>query len=222
MISAAEEKKFLRQLFSCIRQKGTGMHTLYIFQAESKHHIPHGKNSDPLVQSCAQDFSRSPGKHSEEMDFSIRRTPEEKPEFVSAPLYFSISHSGSFWYCLISDSPCGLDVQQNEERDFQRIARRFFRPEERDRVMEGGRREFFRIWTRKESLGKLLGRGMFQAFPLPVLSDSEEYGFQNVTIPEFDGACAFCFRSREEADAPVNIKTVDQTGRCMQAVKTEE
>ncbi|MGN1382295.1 MAG: 4'-phosphopantetheinyl transferase family protein [Eubacterium sp.] len=196
------------------------MHTLYIFRAESRHHIPHGKDSNPLIQSCARDFIQSAGIQDEEMDLSVHRTPEGKPEFLSAPLYFSISHSGNFWYCLISQTPCGLDVQKNEDRDFQRIARRFFRPEEQKKVIEGGREAFFRIWTRKESLGKLLGRGMFQAFPIPVLSDSEEYAFQNVEIPGFRGDCAFCFRSREEADLPAGIKSVGRTGQCMQTIET--
>jgi 4'-phosphopantetheinyl transferase len=222
MIFAAGEKKFLRQLFSCVQKKGNNMHTLYIFQAESRHHIPHGKDSNYLIQSCARDFLEDTAVPEKQTDFTIRRTREGKPEFLSAPLYFSISHSGSVWYCLISDILCGLDVQQNENRDFQRIARRFFLPEEQELVRDGGGTAFFRIWTRKESLGKLLGRGMFQAFPLPVLTDSEEYSFQNIAIPGFDGSCAFCFQGIEEAGRPVNIKTIDPTGRCVQAAEIKE
>ncbi len=161
------------------------------------------------------------------LDWTIERTGEGKPEFTALPLYFSVSNSGRFWYCLVSETPCGLDVQDAESRDYLRIAERFFRPEESEAVRNGGIRTFYRIWTRKEALGKLLGRGMFQAFPLPVLdggADEREMGaadeaeggaadedrpgagagpywFQEVGMPGdggFDAICTVCLRERGE------------------------
>ncbi|MDR0569644.1 MAG: 4'-phosphopantetheinyl transferase superfamily protein [Clostridiales Family XIII bacterium] len=84
---------------------------------------------------------------------------------------FSISHSMRYWACLLHGEEVGLDIEymgeDRKRRDFVRIARRFFAPDE-IRLLEAcdtpeaKERSFYSIWTRKEAYVKYSGRGMGQ------------------------------------------------------------
>lgn len=70
-------------------------------------------------------------------------------------LHFSLSHSGCWAVCAISDTPVGVDVEL--PRCTLRIAKRYFHPEEltaADSVF------LTRLWTAKEAFVKALGRGL--------------------------------------------------------------
>ena len=72
-------------------------------------------------------------------------------------IFFSLSHSGDHAVCVISDVPIGVDIEViGEEKD--KIAERFFADIERQYVCDD--ESFFRIWTLKESLMKVVGLGM--------------------------------------------------------------
>ena len=77
--------------------------------------------------------------------------------------FFSISHSGDYAACVISDVPVGVDIQQKRETKAH-IARRFFQQSEAEMIEktpEEKRDElFFRFWTGKESYLKMKGRGI--------------------------------------------------------------
>ena len=78
-----------------------------------------------------------------------------KPEFVDCPLHFSLSHSGNLAAALISDVPCGVDVERVRPEVALRLRARCLSPEEQRRGLD-----FFECWTRKECIGKLNGAGM--------------------------------------------------------------
>jgi len=103
-----------------------------------------------------------------ETTLDIRRTKEGKPYLVSARsgrkvsgIHFSISHSGGLWGCVVSDGPCGLDLQKMRPAAFEALAKRFFFPEESRYVKEAGLQGFYEIWTRREALAKYTGLGFF-------------------------------------------------------------
>ena len=74
--------------------------------------------------------------------------------------FFSLSHSGEYAACVVSDVPVGVDIQQKRETRAN-IARRFFQCEEAERIEKQPREKqtdmFFRYWTGKESYLKLKG-----------------------------------------------------------------
>lgn len=95
-------------------------------------------------------------------DFKIGISKEGKPFLVGNKLYFSISHSGGLCALALSDKPCGVDLQETEavERiaDKNRFAKRYFAPDELKIYKDDPTAETLsQIWTRKESLAKLLG-----------------------------------------------------------------
>lgn len=78
-----------------------------------------------------------------------------KPYFEDSPLHFSISHSGNMAAVLISDDPCGVDIEQIRDDVSSRMTERCLHEDER---LLGC--NFFEIWTKKECISKLDGKGM--------------------------------------------------------------
>lgn len=77
--------------------------------------------------------------------------------------FFSLSHSGEYAACVVSDVPVGVDIQQKKETKAN-IARRFFQCEEVACIEKQPKEKqadmFFRYWTGKESYLKLKGDGI--------------------------------------------------------------
>ena len=85
----------------------------------------------------------------------VRFDPGGKPVFVNRPLCFSLSHSGNLAAVLISDAPCGVDVEQLRPEVAERLHERCMSDAERARNCD-----FFELWTKKECIAKLDGRGL--------------------------------------------------------------
>ena len=91
----------------------------------------------------------------------IIRGERGKPFLRSCPeTGVSITHSGPFWVCGLSDRQLGIDLQghslRREEKTeeaadrYRKMAVRFFHEKEAEFVLEGNSfRRFFRIWAAK-------------------------------------------------------------------------
>lgn len=89
-----------------------------------------------------------------EADTEYRIKPGGKPEFAAIPdLHFSLSHSGGTVICAMAEQPVGADVQAPKILS-SKLLNRFFT--ERERLYE----DPIRLWTLKESYGKLTGEGV--------------------------------------------------------------
>ncbi len=93
------------------------------------------------------------------------RTERGKPFAVGLPAEFSISHSGEFVLCAVSDSPVGADIEKiRPVRD--RLIQRVCSDRELDFVWKKGISDdemysrFFQVWTGKEAYLKYLGTGI--------------------------------------------------------------
>lgn len=122
-----------------------------------------------------------------------------KPYLVSEPgIHFSLSHSGGWAVCAVSDHPVGVDIEQCEpgRRD---VAARFFHPEEvrhLNTLLPSARDDaFYKLWTLKESFVKTTGRGLdlpLRSFWIdihrmpPRLECSEMPGAYTLFLPTFD------------------------------------
>lgn len=103
---------------------------------------------------------------------AVAVTPQGKPYFkYLGPVEFSISHSGKWVLCGISDRAIGCDVQEHY-RDDERVltaAKRYFSKAEYERVVNEETTEkrlssLYDLWTMKESYVKMLGYGIDNAF----------------------------------------------------------
>ena len=85
----------------------------------------------------------------------VRFDPGGKPRFTDSLLHFSLSHSGKLAAVLISEAPCGVDVEQLRPEVAARLRERCLSDAERARDCD-----FFELWTQKECIAKLDGSGM--------------------------------------------------------------
>ena len=119
---------------------------------------PPGDRSIPARDLAAALLGRDPGP--------LALSAFGKPALPFPGLHFSKSDSGPLTLFVLSDRPCGADLQRIVplKEEGLSLARRFFRPEEAaalEAMGEGEAREaFFRFWVRKEAYLKYTGRGL--------------------------------------------------------------
>lgn len=85
----------------------------------------------------------------------VRFDPGGKPRFTDSLLHFSLSHSGKLAAVLISETPCGVDIELVCPEIAARLRERCLSDAERARDCD-----FFELWTQKECIAKLDGSGM--------------------------------------------------------------
>lgn len=85
----------------------------------------------------------------------LRFDPGGKPRFTDSLLHFSLSHSGKLAAVLISEEPCGVDIELVRPEVAERLRERCLSDGERARGCD-----FFELWTKKECIAKLDGSGM--------------------------------------------------------------
>ena len=87
------------------------------------------------------------------------RNPWGKPQLSNQEdLQFSLSHSGPWVVCALSDTPVGVDVEQ--PRCTPAVAKRYFQPAELENLDRVDAVALTRLWTAKEAFVKALGRGL--------------------------------------------------------------
>ncbi len=177
------------------------------------------ENKDELINTLPESFKTRVLRHSDEKgrteslfaslllfdalkkivkepkDYIINADEKGKPYFEGNPLFFNLSHSHGVSFCVLSDSPVGCDVEKIREVNAS-VSEKYFTEEEKCR-------DFFWVWTRKESFFKAIGTGL--TLPLrsvSVTADSvsysgKEYFFKTVVIDGY--AFSVCF-SDENAD----------------------
>lgn len=99
---------------------------------------------------CERDMEYAEGEHG-------------KPFFKNhLNIKFSLSHSGEYAVCAVSDKEVGVDAEQyGDTKNILEIAERYFTGREYKHIKNGdAKTTFFGLWTRKESLLKAIGTGI--------------------------------------------------------------
>ncbi len=112
--------------------------------------------SDDFIIKSYLAYCRLVGKFAENL--TVDRT-EPKPFFRKSngnrsDIYFSLSHSGKFIICAVSDENVGADIQEQRDADFLTLSKRLFDVEITDRE------EFYDRFTQGEARAKLDGNGL--------------------------------------------------------------
>ena len=106
-----------------------------------------------------------------------------KPTLIECPdLHFSMSHCSQAVGCLVSDRPCGLDIERIRPLKPNLISRTMNNQEEKQ-IMASAcpEMEFISLWTRKEAVFKLLGTGITDNLP-DILTEADIRGISLHTI----------------------------------------
>lgn len=127
---------------------------------------------------------------------------QELPE-----VHFSISHSGAYWACAVSDAPVGLDLQEERPVKAEKLARRFFHPAEVEWLAARDWQQFCRIWAYKESWLKYTGEGMGAGLDgFSVVGAAEPCGPEGAWTWETDFFSGFWLVLTREAPCEVYLK----------------
>ncbi len=121
---------------------------------------------------------------------SVLKTGEHGKPYIEGFDHFSVSHTGSIWAVLFDERECGLDIQLGKDCDTAAISRRFYAPEDADRIagLADAKDEFFRLWTRREALAKALGVSVYDS-GLPAVTPSRvnvsnrSYLIEDIRLP---------------------------------------
>lgn len=95
-----------------------------------------------------------------------------KPALASSTLQFSVTHSHGWHLCLLSDLPCGVDVEP-----WDRKLDRLLRPDvlkrfaEREALADAA--AFLRCWVMKEAWAKCLGVSVWQQLGEALMPDAD-------------------------------------------------
>lgn len=92
-----------------------------------------------------------------------------KPCFDTCPLHFSLAHSKNMAAALVSDAPCAVDIEAVRSQVRDKLYERCLSETE---IRSGC--DFFDVWTQKECMGKLSGKGL-PARPAEMNSLDPEY-----------------------------------------------
>jgi len=94
-------------------------------------------------------------------DNEIKFDSNGKPEVEG--IFFNLSHSKNMVICAVSDKAVGCDIEHISKAP-EKVADRFFSQEEQMHLFqysgEERNKEFYRLWTMKESYMKMTGEGM--------------------------------------------------------------
>lgn len=114
----------------------------------------------------------------------IHRLKSGKPFLKSPQIHqqvlpsLSISHSGSWIVCLLSDkkSPVGLDIEDlTVNRSYKKLSEYAFSKEENQFVSETEGIGFYQLWTAKEAIAKCNGKGLSYAMRMNLGNKLENY-----------------------------------------------
>ncbi|WP_304508544.1 4'-phosphopantetheinyl transferase family protein [Anaerotignum sp.] len=96
----------------------------------------------------------------------IEVTANGKPYLPNKEYYFSLSHSGRYAICTFSKVPVGCDIEKTRDK-LPRTTKIFSIQEEKEFITleeKEKRQIFFQLWTCKESITKLIGKGIAYPF----------------------------------------------------------
>ena len=121
--------------------------------------------------------------------------PHRKPYFHACPeIFHNVSHSGEWWACAYGRIEMGLDLQRKENKDTQRIAKRFFHPSETAWLRNRPPDQFYRLWAYKESYLKYTGTGLLKGLDhFSVIPSGSEAGPEDSgeMKPGAEGVCQY-------------------------------
>ncbi|MGD6900406.1 4'-phosphopantetheinyl transferase family protein [Bacillus infantis] len=100
-----------------------------------------------------------------------------KPFIEGSPVYFNLSHSGSWVVAAVDDNENGVDVQEIGECNLE-IAQQFYRKSEYMKILDVNEQHradlFYEYWTLKECYIKTAGKGLSMALNSFVLQKLEK------------------------------------------------
>ncbi len=130
---------------------------------------------------------------------------------------FNISHSGDYVIIALSDFEIGCDIECEKELDYERTGKIVFHENELRKLSESDDKKdyFYKLWTRKESFLKCIGKGFgFKASSVDFSELKDKFSC---------GGRTFFFKEYMLKDAKIMLCTEDKNfSDVLEKVKCEE
>lgn len=128
-------------------------------------------------------------------DAEILREPSGRPVIADrAQLHLTIAHSGEYAVAAVASRALGIDIERIEDRP-DSLLRTFYSAVEREWVRQDPSmrsRRCDQIWTRKEAVSKLLGKGGQMLFSgISVLDGSTPWILETAATQSYTLSLAF-------------------------------
>lgn len=126
-------------------------------------------------------------------EVKLGKTAAGAPYIDNENACISLSHKDKILVVALSDKSVGVDIERIVEKEsHKKIAARYFTANENEYINTEER--FFRIWTRKEALGKLLGVGLnAETIGIEVIKSYASHNgqkyFLDTNVELLDGYC---------------------------------
>ena len=113
----------------------------------------------------------------------IAITERGKPYFPDSPWHFSISHTKAHAFCVLSDSPIGIDAEETDRNMNLALAEKILSPAEKVRynAATDKRRALLTFWGLKEAAAKCSGEGL-RGYP-----NHTDFSPDDPRVTEIDG-----------------------------------
>ena len=98
--------------------------------------------------------------------------PSGQPYIEGSDMHISISHSGEYAVCAVSEKPVGIDIEKIRTVS-DKLIDRVCTEREREYVISDER--FFEVWTAKEAYFKKIGTGITDLKSVDTLELKREY-----------------------------------------------
>lgn len=92
----------------------------------------------------------------------ILTTRQGKPYFEDNSVYFSISHTKDYVFCVLSSQPVGMDAEKADRIIRPELAEKILSPSEKARYTQASDKQetLLRFWVLKEADAKCTGEGL--------------------------------------------------------------
>lgn len=140
----------------------------------------------------------------------------KKPYIKGNRVYFSLSHSGDFALCAISDSEVGADIEKIKNVKLD-MAQRIYRESECKKIFGCKTKQeqnemFIRLWTLKESYMKLKGEGLsLSPLDIPIVFEKDRPYIEKYYFFEyaFEGYRVSCCSEYDNFDMDIRLVSLN-------------
>lgn len=141
-----------------------------------------------------------------ELEFS----ENDKPSLKNSNIHFNLSHSNNYLVMLLSENPCGVDLQKLEKLvKSERLWERISHPNEISKNEDLTESLILEHWTAKEALTKCLGGGF-------------SHSFQKIDLSCLPESPIFNYNDKLYNLRSINTEKLDDTYFCTVAIEQED
>lgn len=125
----------------------------------------------------------------------IAYTDRGKPYFPGGKLFFSITHTKSHAFCVLSDVPVGIDAEELDRKVNPALGEKILSPDEYAQYLDAKdqNRALLTFWVLKEAAAKCTGEGL-RGYP-----NKTDFSLEDLRVKEMNGCLVAVIKENDYA-----------------------